>query len=179
MVSTINDTCKAIAEWATDFYNNSIVIRGILQAIVLGFKNAFNAIVLIVKNAMNSIRAFFVVISKALEGDFSGAVKAWKDALGKNLENTKDFARQYKKNVEDAINNTINGRIKVNQKVETKTTDTSSKTSTTTTTGTKNTTKGKSSTSGKSKKSGSTTKNTKPDYLEGSLGKIESDISNL
>ena len=179
MVSTINETCKAIAEWATDFYNNSIVIRGILQAIVLGFKNAFNAIVLIVKNAMNSIRAFFVVISKALEGDFSGAVKAWKDALGKNLENTKDFARQYKKNVEDAINNTINGRIKVNQKVETKTTDTSSKTSTTTTTETKNTTKGKSSTSGKSKQSGRATKNTKPDYLEGSLGKIESDISNL
>jgi hypothetical protein len=30
MVSTINDNCKAIADWATDLYNNSIIIRGIL-----------------------------------------------------------------------------------------------------------------------------------------------------
>ena len=52
---------------------------------MLNFKNVFNAIVLIVKNAMNSIKAFFVIISKVLEGDFNGAVDAWKEALGKNV----------------------------------------------------------------------------------------------
>ena len=173
MVSTINDNCKAIADWATDLYNNSIIIRGILQAVVLNFKNVFNAIVLIVKNAMNSIKAFFVIISKVLEGDFNGAVDAWKEALGKNVKNTIDFAKQYKKNVEDAINETINGKIQVNQKVETKTTDAATNTSS------KNTTKPNSSPTTKKTKSGKGSKTTKPIYQEGSLGKIEEDISKL
>ena len=36
---------------------------------------------------MNSIKAFFVIISKVLEGDFEGAVKIWEKAIGKNLDN--------------------------------------------------------------------------------------------
>jgi len=59
---------------------------------VLSFKNAFSGIVFIVKTAMNNIRAFFVIISKVLTGDFEGAVKSWKDAIGKNVDYTKDFA---------------------------------------------------------------------------------------
>lgn len=180
VVSTINDSCKAIGEWATDFYNNSSIIRGILQTLVLGFKNTFNAIVFIVKNAMNNIKAFFVIISKVLQGDFSGAVDAWKEAMGKNLKNTKEFAEQYKKNVRDAINETVNGRIKVNQKVETNTSTTTS-TSTSSSESPKQSTspsKGKTTSKGKTKKE-KTTKASKPDYKEGSLGKIEDDISKL
>lgn len=176
LVSTINDNCKAIGEWATDFYNNSAIIRGILQALVLNFKNVFNAIVLIVKNAMNSIKAFFVIISKVLEGDFSGAVDAWKDAIGKNLKNTKEFAEQYKKNVKDAINETVNGRIKVNQKVETTTKETSTKS---TSSESPKPSKGTSPSKGKSKEGKKSTKASKPVYQEGSLGKIEDDISKL
>ena len=36
---------------------------------------------------MNSLKAFFVIISKVLEGDFEGAVEHWKKAIGKNLDN--------------------------------------------------------------------------------------------
>ena len=173
VVSTINDNCKAIGEWAKDFYNNSSIIRGILQALVLGFKNTFNAIVFIVKNAMNNIKAFFVIISKVLQGDFSGAVDAWKEAMGKNLKNTKEFAEQYKKNVRDAINETANGRI--NQKVKITTTEsTNVKPTKTESSNTKS-----SNTKSLKGNSQKTAKASKPNYKEGSLGKIEDDISKL
>lgn len=180
LVGTINDNCKAIGEWAADFYNNSTVIRGIIQGLVLSFKNAFNAIVLIVKTAMNNIKAFFVVISKVLEGDFSGAVDAWKDAIGKNLKNTKDFLEQYKKGVKDAVNETVNGKIEINQKVETTTTE-STNTSTTNTpsTSTPATQSKPISKGGTSKGSTSKGSTTKPVYKDGSLGKLENDLSNL
>ena len=177
LVSVINDSCKAIVEWSADFYNNSAIIRGTLQAMVLSFKNAFSGIVFIVKTAMNNIRAFFVIISKVLTGDFEGAVKSWKDAIGKNVDYTKDFAGQLKKNIKDAVTETVNGKITVNQKVETNTINgdnTKNNTNTSTTANNKGNTTGK---SGKGKKDGKTT--TKPVYKEGSIGKIESDISNL
>ena len=182
LIGTINENCKAIAEWATDFYNNSAIVRGILQTLVLGFKNTFNSLVFIVKNAMNNIKAFFVILSKVLTGDFEGAVKAWKDALTKNVKNTKEFASQFKKNVEGAFNETINGKITVNQKVETNTTTTEQNTNNkkdTTNTSTKNKGGKTSGKSGKGGKGGKSTTTSKPVYKEGSIGKIESDISNL
>lgn len=175
IVSSINDNCKAIAEWATDFYNNSGVIRGVLQALVLNFKNAFNAIAFIVKNTMNSIKAFFVIISKVLFGDFEGAVKAWKDAIGQNLKNTKDFVSEFRKNLKGAVNETINGKITVNQQIETHTTEQSTN-NTTTNSGSSKTSSKTNSKTGKKNKS---TAKTKPVYKEGSIGKIESDISDL
>ncbi len=179
IIGKVNDTCKAIGEWASDFYNNSTFIRGILQVIVLNFKNTFNAIVLIVKNAMNNIKAFFVIISKAVQGDFSGAVKAWKDALNQNTKNTREFVSQFKKNVSDALDETINGKVKVNQKVEVHTTTKGSSTDKSSSTEKEPDTKGKTAKTTKNKKTTKGNKTTIPEYKEGSLGKIEKDISNL
>lgn len=174
IVNIITENCKALGVWATDFYNNSSIIRGVLQAMVLAFKQSFNTIELLVKNTMNSIKAFFVIISKVLEGDFEGAVKIWEKAIGKNLDNLQDFANKYKQNIGEAINEITDGKIEVQQKVEVTTTETEKKA----TTGNTSTNNGSTKPSTKAKTKTTSSKD-KPVYKEGSLGKIESDIAQL
>lgn len=112
LVQKVKDNVQAIMDWATDLYDNSILVRGILNAIVASFQSAFNTIVYIVKTAMNNIKGFFVVIGKVLEGDFSGAVDAWKNMLDTNHKNTLDYVRKQKETMDKAVSNTIKGRQK-------------------------------------------------------------------
>lgn len=112
LVQSIKENVKAISEWVTELYDNSIVVRGILNAILLSFQGTFNAIVYIVKTCMNNIKGFFVVIGKVLEGDFGGAISAWKNMLDTNHKNTLDFVSKQKKAIEGAVSSTIRGRQK-------------------------------------------------------------------
>lgn len=112
LVQKVKDNVQAIMDWATDLYDNSILVRWILQGIVAGFQSAFNAIVYIVKTAMNTVKGFFVVLGKVLEGDFPGAVKAWKSMLDTNLKNTVDYVGKQKKIITDGANAIIKGRQK-------------------------------------------------------------------
>ena len=117
VIQKVQECVTAITEWATNLYDNSVVVRAILQAIVVNFEMSFNAIVYVVKTAMNNIKGFFTVIGKVLEGDFSGAVDAWKSMLDTNIKNTKEFVNKQKTVITDAWDAVANGRKKDAEKI--------------------------------------------------------------
>lgn len=175
LISKTTETIKAITEWATNLYNNSMVVRGIVEAIKLSFKNAFEGIVTIVKTAVNDIAGFFKIIGKVLEGDFSGAVDEWKKMLGKRADLLDQHVKKVKKNMSDAIDNTVNGKIEVSTST-TSTSKTPSATPSPTTTNTPSKTGG--TTSG-TKSGGKSGKKDEPKFTDGSLSDLEHKLSEL
>ena len=76
LVQKVTDVSKSIADWATDLYDNSIVVRGLLKGIKWVFEETFGAIKNILTDAGEVISRVFVAISKALEGKWGEAIDA-------------------------------------------------------------------------------------------------------
>lgn len=118
LVNKVSEVAGAIADWATDLYDNSIVVRAILQTIVVGFKSTFDAIVTIVKMAMNGISSGFKVIGKALEGDFEGAYHAWKEGVSKQVDIWNAGNKKIRQNDAEGIEAIIKGRKKLTKAIQ-------------------------------------------------------------
>lgn len=112
-----------VINYVIDLYNESTIVRGVIQAIITNVKNAweivvfaFNAIVTAVKSAGRQIAAF----GKILEGVFTLSwddVKAGVNDLlnnvgktfGEQIKNIKQLGNNVGKNYLDGINETIKG----------------------------------------------------------------------
>lgn len=128
LVQTVTSVSQAVADWANDLYDNSIVVRGILKGIYWVFSETFGAIKNILTGAGEAISRVFVAISKALQGKWGEAVDAlmgkWQRSKAKIEKEVKApdalQTEEGKKAVKNTVGNvTGNGKkTKVKVKVE-------------------------------------------------------------
>lgn len=130
LVQKVTEISKSVQDWATDLYDNSIVVRGILKGIKWVFEETFGAIKNILNDAGEVISRVFVAISKALEGKWGEAIDAimgkWNRSKAKIEKEAKAPAtletESGKKATGNAVGNVTSGtgnkKTKVKVKVE-------------------------------------------------------------
>ena len=124
LVQKVTEVSKSISDWATDLYDNSVVVRGILKGLKWIFEDTFRAIKHIVTDAGEAISRICVAMGKALEGKWGEAVDAlmgkWqrsKEKIEKEVKAPEAIQTEGgKKSATNAVNNKIGGGGKTKSK---------------------------------------------------------------
>ena len=95
-----------------DWYNSSLLVRGAVQGIATSFKNTWEIIKVILKVFINSVQALADIIEGIFTLDWEKVKAGWKNGIESITKNIADAFYNMKENVEDAVNNTLNGNIK-------------------------------------------------------------------
>lgn len=104
---------EATINFFIDLQNESIVFRGAIEGLKLGFKNTFDFIANLVNNTIDLFSNFGAIIKAILTGDFD----AIPDLIGKAFEDTKknftQFGEDVAENFSEAIENTLDPKEKI------------------------------------------------------------------
>ena len=105
-----------IVDWFKSWYDESVIVRGVVNLIGLAFKNQMNIITLFFKNTINgaetagkALRAAFDLKTLMSDGDkyMENLTNTWKEGGLKMLANAKEFASSYKDAFVSAYNETL------------------------------------------------------------------------
>lgn len=132
------DMVKSVVEWFKDFYDNSILLRGVLQAIVLNFKTTFN----VVKAIFDQLVSVFATAGKVLKAvftlDLDGLKSAYAEFVKTSAQNVETLVKKQVSVVKSAYgevvksgNNKESDYIGRNEKKGSETTESTVSTTTT------------------------------------------------
>lgn len=95
-----------------DWYNKSLLVRGIIANIAVTFKNTWEIIKGILKLFMNSVKALGGLIEGVLTLDWQKVKSSWKDGMSNILKTIATGFENIKDNMTDAVEQTLHGEIK-------------------------------------------------------------------
>ncbi len=94
-----------------DVYNNSILVRGVIQGLVLNFKNMFQIVKAFVRLAVEGFSAVFQLISAGFSRDFAKIPSIVAGVYNSVGDIISDGADAIEGNLTTAIDNTLNGKL--------------------------------------------------------------------
>lgn len=106
-----------VVDWFRSWYDESVLVRGIVNLIGVAFKNTYNSTIFLFKNIINStqtvgkaLRAAFDLKTLMSDGDkyMENLTNTFKEGGKKMLDNAKDMAKSYKDTWKDAYDATVN-----------------------------------------------------------------------
>ncbi|MDE6477105.1 MAG: phage tail tape measure protein [Mycoplasmoidaceae bacterium] len=95
-----------------DWYNNSLLLRGAINQIAITFKNAWEVIKLILKVFFNQIKSLSDMIEGIFTLDWEKVKSGWKNGIESITKNIADAFSNISNNMQEAVDNTLNGSIK-------------------------------------------------------------------
>lgn len=100
---------KEVTNFFIELYNESIAFRGVIEGIVLGFRNSIATIKLFFNQLVDGFKNVGALIKAVFTGNFRAIPGIIKEAFDDAKTNLVDFAFEVKDNVEKAVETTING----------------------------------------------------------------------
>lgn len=106
-----------VVDWFRSWYDESVLVRGIVNLIGVAFKNTYNLMRFLFQNIINStqtvgkaLRAAFDLKTLMSDGDkyMENLTNTFKEGGKKMLDNAKDMAKSYKDTWKDAYDATVN-----------------------------------------------------------------------
>lgn len=101
---------KDIANWFIELYNNSMMFRGVIQAVVLNFKMLWETIKLVFKNFFNILSTAGDLIKAVFTLNFDEIPGILKNAFNEAATGIKDYAVNTAENFKTAYENTVNAK---------------------------------------------------------------------
>lgn len=115
-LSMTNDAMKGLVDvtnYFIDLYNESMVFRGAIEYISLGFKQAWEAVSLALGLIWENLKATGKMIKAVFTLDAAGIAEAWKSGLSGVVDVVKEYGTNTAENFMDAWNNTLNPKAKI------------------------------------------------------------------
>lgn len=115
-LSMTNDAMKGLVDvtnYFIDLYNESIIFRGAIEYISLGFKQAWEAVRGALGLIWENLKATGKLIKAVFTLDAAGIAEAWKSGLTGVTEVVKEYGTNTAENFMDAWNNTMTPQKKI------------------------------------------------------------------
>lgn len=112
-LGTIIEGLEATINFFIDLQNESIVFRGAIEAVKLGFKNTFDLIGNLVNNTIDIFRNFGAIVKAILTGDFEAIPGLIETAFEDTKKNFTQFGKDVAENFSEAVKNTLDPGEKI------------------------------------------------------------------
>lgn len=109
---TLMQQLAGLYNWFVDFYNNSTLLRGLLDVFVLQFKSIYNVGVFVFDTLIQSVKNLGNLLKAAFTLDWELFAKTAQEGLNANIKNMTKLVKDQIKDVQAAVDNTRFGKLK-------------------------------------------------------------------
>lgn len=112
-LNSIGETINSLKSNFKDLYDNSAIIRGAIQTIIVNFQIMFQTISVPFKEFFNSVGGLGKIMKAVFTGNFKDIPDIIKETFEKGKDIVVDSAKKIGTNIKEAWNETLNGKLEI------------------------------------------------------------------